>query len=89
MNDMIVEIAIDQPIIVRQGPVQVRTVHDADSIKAPEPMGVVAAIAIKPPPNSRRVPRVNMASRGNYFPLDRDDCLNGIKTCSLEKLDVA
>ena len=63
MNEMIVAMAMDQPIMVRQGPVHVRTVHVADSISAPEPIGVVAAIAIRPPPKSRSVPRVIMASR--------------------------
>ena len=66
MNEITVAIMIEYHIAVRQGAVQVKIVHDVWAINAPEPMGVVAAIAINPPANSRRVPSVSIASR-NYW----------------------
>ena len=60
MNAIIVKTSIDQPICSRVAWV----------IKAPAPMGVVAAIAPSPPKNKRRVPKVSMASR-KEAPLNR------------------
>ena len=53
INAMIVPIRIDQPIWTSCGGV----------IEAPAPIGVVAAMAMRPPPKSSRVPIVSIASR--------------------------
>ncbi len=53
MNAITVLIPIDQPICTRASGV----------MRAPAPIGVVAAIAIRPPPKRRRVPIVSIASR--------------------------
>ena len=66
MKAMTLAIPIDQPIRSKHGPVYVRIVHDVWAIKAPEPIGVVAAIAIRPPPKRRSVPSVSIASRNRY-----------------------
>lgn len=53
MKEMIVAIRMDHPIWS----------SSCGVIRAPAPMGVVAAIAMSPPPKSIRVPMVSIASR--------------------------
>jgi len=57
MNAITVKMLIDQPICTKVAWV----------IRAPSPIGVVAAMAPSPPKNKRSVPTVSMASRKRFL----------------------
>ena len=69
MNAITVKILMDQPICTSVAWV----------IKAPAPIGVVAAIAPNPPKNRRRVPIVSIASRKEALLEPAGARMNGIK----------
>ena len=77
MNAITVKILMDQPICTSVAWV----------IKAPAPIGVVAAIAPNPPKNRRRVPIVSIASRKEALLEPAGARMNGIKIYSLENHD--
>jgi len=75
MNAITVNMLIDQPICTSV----------AGVIRAPAPIGVVAAMAPSPPKNRSRVPIVSIASRKELLSNQRLRERNGIKIYSLEK----
>ena len=77
MNAITVKMLMDHPICTSVACV----------IKAPAPIGVVAAMAPSPPKNRRRVPRVSIASRNRFLTRLKLGRVNGNKIYSLENHD--